>query len=123
AKEAGAYDAILHRDGVITEGSHTCVCGVQDGIVFFHPLSNHILPSITREIVIKLCQAEAIPVEEKPINLIMLPQLDELMMLGTTTEVMPVIEIDGNPVGSGSPGPVTHRLQQALRKRVLSKSG
>ncbi len=123
AKEVGAYDAILHRDGVITEGSHTCVCGVRNGVVFFHPLSPHVLPSITRALVIQLCQTEGIPVKEKAIRLSTLPHLDELMLLGTTTEVMPVIEIDGKPVGSGIPGPLTHRLQQAFRTLVLSQSG
>lgn len=123
AKEAGAYDAILHRDSVVTEGSHTCVCGVRDGVVYFHPLTDTVLPSITREIVLKLCRINDIRVEERAISLNLLTQLDELMVLGTTTEVMPVVRIDDCAVGNGVPGPVTRRLQKALREMVLSQCG
>lgn len=119
AKQAGAYDAILHCEGVITEGSHTGVCGVMDGVVYTHHLTRQILPSVTRSLVVKLCPVLGIPLKEEPTPLTMLPQLEELMVLGTTTEVMPVIKVDDQIIGDGKPGPVTRRLQKAIREMVL----
>jgi D-alanine transaminase len=115
AREEGAYDAILHRDGVVTEGSHTGVCGVMDGTVYTHPLNHRILASVTRGLVIESCGRLGIPLE-------MVTRLDELMVLGTTTEVMPVVRIGEKVVGDGRPGPVTRRLQKALREMVLTGS-
>jgi len=114
AREAGAYDAIFTRDGVITEGSHTGVCGVHEGRLLTHPLSPRILGSVTRQVVLELCDRLDIPYREEPIPVALLGELDELMFVGTTTGVMPVVKIDGQPVGSGKPGPITLRLQQAL---------
>jgi D-alanine transaminase len=118
AKEAGAYDAILHRDGVITEGSHTGVCGVLGGVLFTHPLHPCILPSVTRMLVVQQCQRLDIPCQETAIKFEALPHLDELMVLGTTTEVMPVVRVGDQTVGEGVPGPLTRRLQQALKELV-----
>jgi len=120
AKEAGAYEALLHRDGVITEGSHSSACGVLNGVLYTHPLADHILPGTTREIVVHLCHSLDIPVQEKAISLRMLQQLDELMVLGTTTEVMPVVRVEDQVVKDGAPGPVTRRLQKAMRDMVLA---
>jgi D-alanine transaminase len=119
AKESGAYDAILYRNGVITEGSHTGVCGVLDGTLYTHPLEACILPSVTRGLVLQLCQTLGIPHQEQAIRLEVVPRLDELMVLGTTTEVMPVVRVGEQVVGDGAPGPVTRRLQNAMRNMVL----
>jgi D-alanine transaminase len=118
AKEAGAYDAVLHRDGVIIEGSHTGVCGVLEGVLFTHPLQSCILPSVTRMLVVQQCQRLNIPCQETAIKLEELSHLDELMVLGTTTEVMPVVRVGDQAVGNGKPGPITRRLQQALKELV-----
>ena len=123
AKEEGAYDAILHKDDVVTEGSHTGVCGVKDGVLYTHPLGNSILPSVTRWLVLQLCGELGIPYVERAISLELLPRLDELMVLGTTTEVMPAVRVGDNLVGNGTPGPVTRQLQQAVRELVLAGAG
>ncbi|MDF1516012.1 MAG: aminotransferase class IV [Anaerolineae bacterium] len=120
AKVAGAYDALLHRDGVITEGSHTGVCCIRHGILFTHPLTKCILPSVTRGLVLRCCAELRIPVREQAIPLHLVHELDELMVLGTTTEVMPVVRVEGHPVGDGRPGPITRKLQQAVREKVTS---
>jgi D-alanine transaminase len=122
AREQGAYDAILQRDGVITEGSHTGVCGVMGGTVYTHPRNHRILASVTRELVIESCSRLGIPLVQQAISLEKVPRLDELMVLGTTTEVMPVVRVGDQIVGEGRPGPVTRRLQNALREMVLTGS-
>ena len=116
AREAGAEEAILIRNGVVTEGAHTSVCGIFNGELHTHPDSNLILPGITRSIVLDLCRERDIPVKMFPILESKLRTLDELIILGTGSEVMPVVQVDDWQVGDGKPGPVTRRLQEAFRK-------
>ncbi len=115
ARRAGAYEAILVRDGFVTEASHSTVVGVFDDTVVTHPLTNHILPSTTRTLLLDLCDAHDVPVEEIPIPKADLSDADELMVLGTTTGVMPVVEVDDWTVDDGTPGPITRDLQAAFR--------
>ncbi|MBT3604956.1 MAG: D-amino-acid transaminase [Candidatus Latescibacteria bacterium] len=118
AHEAGVEEAILIRDGVITEGSHTSFCGIKDGVLYTHPDSNLILPGITRAIVLELCDQLNIPVKLFPILESKLHTLDEMMILGTGSEVMPVIQIDNHQVGNGKPGPITMKLQKAYKDLI-----
>lgn len=118
AQEAGVDEAILLRNGVITEGSHTSVCAIINGELHTHPDSNLILPGITRSIVLELCQELNIPVRLFPILESKLKTIDELMILGTGSEVMPVIQVDDWQVGNGKPGPITLKLQKAYKDLV-----
>ncbi len=115
AKEAGAFEAILVRDGIALEGTHTSFFAIVDGVVRTAPLSNLILPGITREIVLEACRRDGIEVAEEPIPVDMLPAADELFITGTTTEVVPLISLDGRHVGDGSPGPLTTRIAELYR--------
>lgn len=119
ATEAGAYDAIQIRDGAITEGSHTSVCAVFNGCLVTHPLTHHILGGVTRDVILELCRKLEIPHSEYPILEERLHKTAEVMLLGTTTGVMPVVAIDGHPVGDGKPGPITRRLQAELHPMML----
>jgi D-alanine transaminase len=118
AKENGAYEAVFVRDGVITEGSHSNFAAVFDGQLITHPKTNHILPGITREIALDLCHDLGLPTSELPIGEAKLREAHELLLLGTTTEIMPVVQVDGWQVGDGRPGPVTRTIQQAFRALV-----
>ena len=118
AREAGADDAILVRDGVALEGAHQNFWGVFGGTVVTHPTTNHILPGITREIVLELARDEGLPVAERPIYTEDLRHAEELFFTGTTGEVKPVVEVDGRAVGEGVVGPVTRQLADAFRARV-----
>jgi D-alanine transaminase len=115
AKEAGAFEAILIRDGFALEGTHTSFFSVKDGVIRTAPLSNFILPGITREITIEAVLREGIEVVETPIAQSELSSMDELFITGTTTEVVPIVTLDGKPVGDGSPGPVTLRAMELYR--------
>ncbi|HKL88345.1 MAG TPA: aminotransferase class IV, partial [Salinibacter sp.] len=115
AMEADAYEALLTREGFVMEGSHSSMAAVFDGTVVTRPLTNHILPSTTRTVLLELCDDLGVPVEEAPIPTADLPDADELILLGTTTGIMPIVQVEDWAVGDGTPGPVTRKLQTAFR--------
>jgi len=123
ASEAGALEAIFIRDGIVTEGTHTSVLGVKDGALLTHNLCPYILPSVTREVVIEIAREQGIPVRERPFSQTELFQLDELFVSGTTTDVTPIVEVDGKRIGSGKPGSVTRQLYAGLQARLYAGSG
>jgi D-alanine transaminase len=118
AVTAGALESVFIRDGVITEGSHTNVFGVIDGELRTFPTSNYILAGITRDVVLELAVEQGIRVREVPILQTEIPRLEELFVTGTTTDVTPIVQLDGKPVGSGRPGPIAGALYGALRERL-----
>jgi D-alanine transaminase len=118
AADNEAFESIFVREAVITEGSHTNVFGVIGGEVRTYPNSNYILPGVTRDVVIELAREAGIPVSETPIYRHEIAQLEECFLTGTTSDVMPVVQIDGRAVGSGRPGPITMRLYEALARRL-----
>lgn len=120
AAEAGAFDAILVRDGVITEGSATTVFAVVDGVLRTHPLGHRILPSITRKVVLDCVAVRGLAVREEAVSLAELRRADEIFLCGSTTDVTPVIALDGAPVGRGAPGPITAALREALDARLYA---
>lgn len=119
AKERGATEAVFIRDGIITEGSHTSVCVVFDGRLVTHPANNHILGGITRKVVLDLCVELDIPFAESSVFEKELKNADELMVLGTTYEILPVIQVNDWKVGDGKPGPITRELQHAYRHATV----
>lgn len=120
AAAAGAVEAILVRDGVVMEGTHSSVLGVKDGELRTHPLSPLILPSVTREIVIEIAKEQGIPVREQAFSSKELFELDELFVAGTTTDVTPLVDVDGRRIGSGKPGPVSKQLYAGLQARLYA---
>jgi D-alanine transaminase len=120
AAEAGAYEAILHRDGMVTEGAATNAFMVVDGVLRTYPLSHYILPGITRAVLVELAAELGIPLEERPVSLRELPDVTELFVCGTTTDVQPIVELDGRPIADGKPGPITGRLREALASRLYT---
>jgi len=118
AHEAGAIEAVLVRDGVALEGTRSSFFGVIDGEVRTAPRSNYILPSVTRAVTLELCREHRIPCDERPILLEELEVADELFLVGTTTEILPIIQVDGWKVRDGRPGPVALRLAELFRART-----
>jgi D-alanine transaminase len=115
ATERGAVDALMIRDGYVTEGSHANVLGVFDGVIRTHPLNNLILAGITRAVVLELASSLGIGVEETPIHESDIARADELFLAGTTTDIMPIVCVNDRAVGSGAPGEVTTRLYKEFR--------
>jgi D-alanine transaminase len=115
AAERGATEAIMIRDGVVTEGSHANVLAVVDGVLRTHPLNNLILPGVTRAIVLDLARTLGIEVNEEAVTQSELFEVDELLIVGTTTDVMPIVRVDDRPIGAGVPGETTKRLSREYR--------
>jgi D-alanine transaminase len=122
AKERGAFEAMLIRDGVVTEGAKTNFFGVVDGTLRTHPSDTHILPGITRSLLRDLAREVDIDVVERPITVEEIPRLSELFLTGTTTDVMPIVSLDDKPVGKGKPGELTRKLQKVLADSLSSGS-
>lgn len=118
AVDHGVFEAIFVKESAITEGSHTNVFGVIDGELRTYPSSNMILPGITRDVVLEVAREVGVPVNETPFHIHHVPQLQECFLTGTTTDVMPVVSIDGTAVGDGTPGKVTMALYDALAARI-----
>lgn len=114
AVDADADNAIFVRDGIVLEGSHNNLFAVFDGVVATAPKSNYILHGVTRDCLIELAGGMGVAVEERAIPLPELYRADEVFLSGTTTEMRPVVEIDGQRVGDGAAGPVTRGLYEGF---------
>ena len=115
--EAGAYEAILVRDGVVTEGAASTAFAVIDGTLRTHPLTQRILPSVTRKVVLECAAELGLAVHETAVTLDELRRAQEIVLCGTTTDALSVVALDGAPVGAGVPGPTAGVLGDALRAR------
>ncbi len=118
AFENGAGECILIRNGKVTEATHSSVFAVKEGKVITHPLSNMILPGITRKVVLEICRENKIPVEERAISETGLFELDELLITGTISEITPVVQINDVLVGNGIPGEITRLIQKKFFEMV-----
>jgi len=116
AKEAGAEEAILVRDGLITEGTHTNFFAVKDNVVYTAPVSHFILAGITGGVVIELANDLNIHVKEEFIKEKDLKTFNEFFITSTTKEVTPVVQIDNWIINDGKTGNVTTKLQNAFSK-------
>lgn len=120
ADDSGAYEAIFHRNDLITEGSHTNFFAVKGGVIYTAPLSAFILEGITREVILELCVQNNIKVVTKSPRVSELKNFEEFFVSGTTTEITPVIMIDDWLVGNGKPGKTTRLIQKLFRDYVNS---
>ena len=112
ALDAGVHDAWLTQDGKVTEGSSNNVYIVSDaGNIVTRRLGNEILHGVTRAAVLKLSQQAQIEVEERAFTLEEAYAAREAFVTSASIFVLPVVEIDGRPIGDGEPGPITRRLR------------
>jgi D-alanine transaminase len=121
AKDAGAQESILHRDGIITECSASNLFAVKNGALYTHPADNLILHGITRQTVIDLAKMNGIRVHEEAFDIEFLKQADELFLTSTTAEVMPIVSVDGAAVGDGQVGPMVQKLQALFEEHIYAE--
>ena len=126
AAEAGCVEAILVREGEMTEASASNVFVVKNGTVLAPPKSHLILPGITYDVVLEILRGNAIPHEVRPVNEAELRSAEEIWVTSSSREVLPITTLDGKPVGhgerAGKPGPVgvkVHALYQQFKARVM----
>ncbi|MBV7507329.1 D-amino-acid transaminase [Bacillus sp. sid0103] len=123
AAEVGSYEAIQHRSLDVTEGSSSNIFIVKNGKVITHQSDNLILKGITKDVILQICARNNIVVEERTFTLNELFDADEVFLSSTTSEVMPIIEVDGKRVGDGFPGPITKSLQELFEKEIEKQCG
>jgi D-alanine transaminase len=112
AVDAGVAEAIFVRDGMLVEGANTNFFAVRDGRLITHPERPQLLSGITRRVALEIAATDGIPVELRGLKAEELSTIDEAFLTGTSTEVLPIVEIDRQPVGSGDRGPISQLLQE-----------
>ena len=115
AVEKGASEAILVREGSVLEGAASNILIVKNGVIITPPKGDTILPGITRDLVLELAKNQGLPTEERHISLGELRDADEIWMTSSTREILAVIELDGEPISGGAPGPLWKTLQTAYQ--------
>ncbi len=119
AVRAGAAEAFLVRDGVVTECSASNAWIVdKSGAIITHPKGNTILGGVTRQSAIACAEELQMTVIERAFTVEEAMAASEVFLTSATSFVMPIISIDGAPVGGGRPGPVALRLREAYRSRA-----
>ena len=110
AIEADAVEAILIRDGQATEGAASNLFIVRDNILITPAKGNCILPGITRELIVELAATHGIELQERDIDEQDLRHADEIWMSSSTREIIPITQLDEQPVGNAKPGPLFRRM-------------
>lgn len=119
AKDSGVFDAVfVSPDGIVREGTSSNFFYFKAGKLFTHPLNNHILPGVTRDVIIDIAGEMNIKTEECFFKREDIYSADEAFLTGTVTEVLGVVNIDGKVIGTGKPGDLTRRLYAGLRKKA-----
>lgn len=125
AIDAGCVETIMLRDGYLTEGAASNIFVVKDGLLLAPPRDHRMLAGITYDVVLELAARHGMPHEVREISDAELRTADELWMTSSTKEVLPITTLDGQPVGSGKPGPAGKQMYAwycAFRDDVMRKS-
>jgi len=116
AVEQGCAEAILHRNGYVTEGAASNLFAVIDGILMTPEKTAEILPGITRKVILELARANTFELSEEIISLEALKTASEIWITSSTREIIPVVELDSEPIGDGAPGPVFNKMNQLFQE-------
>jgi len=124
AKEAGCYEAVQVRDNIVTEGTSSNFFLVKDGVLWTYPVGNLILKGVTRTRVMEeIVPEHKLSVLEKTFTPDMIWKAEEAFLTGTTTEIMPIVTVDGKTVGDGKVGPVTRKIQTSYKALIAKECG
>ena len=113
AKQRGAFEGWMVEDGFVTEGTSSSAFIVRGGVtIVTRPLSNEILPGVTRRAILKLAENTEVEVDERPFSVGEVKAAGEAFLTSASSFVLPVVEIDGVRIGDGRPGPVTDMFRR-----------
>ncbi len=115
ALSQGCNEAILLRDGHLTEGASSNVFVVSDGVVVTPPNGAELLPGITRDLILGLARNADLQVREEPVSEATLRAADEIWISSSTRELYPVTVLDNKAVGQGKPGPLWQQVYDAFQ--------
>ncbi len=116
AIEKGCAEAILVKNGYVTEGAASNLFAVIDGILITPENTAEILPGITRQVILELAQNNDIQLSEEIISVQTLQKATEIWLTSSTREIIPVVELDSEQVGNGKPGPVWQKINQLFQE-------
>ncbi len=122
AMAAGYDDAILIRNGKVTETTSSNVFVVKDGVIVTPPLSRFLLPGVTREQVITLVKQNCMRCEERDLDKSELYDADEIWISSTTYTIRPIGKVDDQPIGNGQAGPVYQKVYQLFQQKIHAAS-
>jgi len=122
AVSRGAKEGWMMEDGFITEGVSSSAYIVKNNTVITRSLSNSILPGIRRRTLLELAESAGIAIEQRLFTLEEALDADEAFISSATTMALGVVEIDGQQIGSGVPGPVTMKMRELYTERVLAEA-
>ncbi len=115
AVEKGCAEAILVKDGYVTEGAASNIFAVIDGILITPPIGHEILPGITRDVILALAKQNNIPYSEDIISLDALKTASEIWLTSSTREIVPVVQLDDETIANGNPGPLWQTMNQLFQ--------
>lgn len=115
ALDAGAMEAILIRDGQVTEGAASNIFVVHNDVVITPPNGAQLLPGVTRDLILELAQGLGVATAERTIPVAQLQQAQEVWLTSSRNEVLAITRLDGSPVGDGRPGAVWRRVYDAYQ--------
>ena len=122
AVAAGCAETILFRDGFLTEGAASSIFVGKGGALFVPPPSHLMLPGITYDVIIELAARHQQPLVVREVTEAEVREADELWMVSSTKEVLPIVMLDGRPVGSGRPGLLAEKMYdwyQIFKQEVM----
>ena len=122
AKKAGADDAWMVQDGFVTEGTSNNAYIVKNGQIITRALSNDILHGITRSAVLRFAEEAQMELVERNFTIDEAQSADEAFVTSASTFVMPVVEIDGQTLGAGMPGPIAALLREIYLEESLKQA-
>ncbi len=120
ARAAGAFEALMHEDGVVTEGGSSNMWIVRDGVLITRPLSHSILAGITRDVTLQLAASLGVPFMERTFTVDEAYTADECLMSSATSFLLPVTQIDDRTIANGTAGPLGARLRAAYFARAAT---
>lgn len=121
AVEQGSAEAILIKNGYVTEGAASNVFAMINQVLTTPPTNNEILPGITRDVILEIASQQRIPFAQKKIPLEALKNASEIWLTSSTREIVPVVILDSEKVADGKPGPVWRKMHQFFQE--LKKNG
>ncbi len=122
AATRGAKEGWMVEDGVVTEGVSSSAYIVKGGKIITRPLSNKILPGIRRRTLLEMCERDGIDIEQREFTVEEALAAEEAFISSATTITLGVVSIDGQTIGSGTPGPITKKLRDAYKARLLEEA-
>jgi D-alanine transaminase len=124
AKAAGAYEAILVDNNIVTEGGSTNMWMVDaKGAIITHPSGTDILPGIMRDTLIRIAAEAQLKIVERKFTLDEFKNSHEAFLTSTTAPCLPITSIDGAKINNGTPGPVTQRLAHLMWAEITRQTG